>query len=534
MSVVQSFLPFDSSSVANYKAWAQGIGSTLSTIGWSKTSDSYGVTWANVAFPPVSFSVSSSKTIPVKNLIGSGAWSGGTSYIGTTSAGSTNNMVTSGGLTYLCVANTQITLTQVIQSTATSSTTTAVGNNSGGVTAYTWSVAGGAANAYLGYIFTVTGYANSANNGTFICTASSATTLTLANSSGVAVTANGTAASVNTSSTVVGTSGLFTDNLMVGQSFVIAGFASSSGANNGTFTCVASHSVTSTAYMGYSNSSGLNETHAGTMTANTAPASSTMTSAGLGGFWYAYNYEVWVSNGPLSAISPIYLKIVYGGTSTGVGPGIIFAIGTACNGAGVITGNYIDPGIQGYAEYNLTTNSAGTGATTYECDFSGDADNFRMIMWRTSSAACSALVIDRGRDLYGSGLATYWTACWSYNLSGARTEAYQQTIFQAGAGNRGGYTNGNGWIIPFFIGSNTTVNTGNSNGQIPALPIFPVVGFLGNPLLGAVMFKNGDVAEGAFINVVFFGTSHTYLCSKQSNVAVIDPNGQGALGILWQ
>jgi len=69
---------------------------------------------------------------------------------------------------------------------------TQVANASGGTTVYTGTITAGAANAWQGIYFTVTGFANGLNNGTFLCTASTATTITLANPSGVAVTAAGT------------------------------------------------------------------------------------------------------------------------------------------------------------------------------------------------------------------------------------------------------------------------------------------------------------------------------------------------------
>ncbi len=48
---------------------------------------------------------------------------------------------------------------------------------------YTGAISGGADNAFVGLRFVVAGFANSANNGTFVCTASTATTLTLVNGS---------------------------------------------------------------------------------------------------------------------------------------------------------------------------------------------------------------------------------------------------------------------------------------------------------------------------------------------------------------
>lgn len=74
-------------------------------------------------------------------------------------------------------------------------TLTAVANASGATSVYTGTITGGAANAFAGFEFTVTGFATAANNGTFLCTASGATTLTLTNSAGVAETHAGAAAS---------------------------------------------------------------------------------------------------------------------------------------------------------------------------------------------------------------------------------------------------------------------------------------------------------------------------------------------------
>ena len=60
---------------------------------------------------------------------------------------------------------------------------------------YTGTITGGGSNAFAGYTFVVAGFTNSANNGEFICTASSTTTLTLNNGSAVDETHAGTATS---------------------------------------------------------------------------------------------------------------------------------------------------------------------------------------------------------------------------------------------------------------------------------------------------------------------------------------------------
>lgn len=104
----------------------------------------------------------------------------------------------------------------------TALTLTAAANASSGTTQYTGTITGGTANALVGATFTIAGFTTPANNGTWVCTASSATTLTLANAAGVAETHAGTA----------------TQNNYAGGWVQVEGFVNS--ANNGLFQCVAS------------------------------------------------------------------------------------------------------------------------------------------------------------------------------------------------------------------------------------------------------------------------------------------------------
>lgn len=65
---------------------------------------------------------------------------------------------------------------------------TSVANASAGSTVYTGTITGGGSNAFAGLTFQVAGFTNAANNGTWICTASSTTTLTLSNAAGASET----------------------------------------------------------------------------------------------------------------------------------------------------------------------------------------------------------------------------------------------------------------------------------------------------------------------------------------------------------
>src|SRR5208337_4340692 len=70
---------------------------------------------------------------------------------------------------------------------------TSVDAASGGNTVYNGSWAGGANNAYVNKVFVVAGLSGGSNNGTFICVASTATSVTLNNPSGTATGSTGTA-----------------------------------------------------------------------------------------------------------------------------------------------------------------------------------------------------------------------------------------------------------------------------------------------------------------------------------------------------
>ena len=79
------------------------------------------------------------------------------------------------------------------QTAGTQFTLTAVAAHSGNTSVYTGTITGGGSNAFEGFTFVVAGFTNAVNNGTFICTASTTTTLTLENDAAVAETHAATA-----------------------------------------------------------------------------------------------------------------------------------------------------------------------------------------------------------------------------------------------------------------------------------------------------------------------------------------------------
>jgi hypothetical protein len=73
---------------------------------------------------------------------------------------------------------------------------TSVANAVGATTVYTGLITGGASGGLIGTVFVISGFTNTVNNGTYTCTASTLTTLTLQNASGVSETNLATANTV--------------------------------------------------------------------------------------------------------------------------------------------------------------------------------------------------------------------------------------------------------------------------------------------------------------------------------------------------
>jgi hypothetical protein len=152
---------------------------------------------------------------------------------------------------------TVLTLTAVAASSGPGIlTVSAVAASSGAEAVYTVS-SGGTTNEWEGYSFTVAGFENAQNNGTFVALASSSTSLTLKNGNAIAETHAATAAS-DEGVAVYSTTGTG----IVGATYVVAGFATNP-TNNGTFIATA---VSSGSSVTLANPDAIAETHAATAT----------------------------------------------------------------------------------------------------------------------------------------------------------------------------------------------------------------------------------------------------------------------------
>ena len=178
---------------------------------------------------------------------------------------------------------TAFTLTSVATGSAPVLTLSAVAASSGNQAVYTGTITGGGSNAFAGHGFIIAGFTNSANNGSFICVASSTTTLTLVNEFAIAETHAGTAQDEQGTGVYTGTITSGGSNAYAGLTFVVAGFTNAQ--NNGTFICTASSTTTLT----LENPNSTSETHAATATSEEVIGGNVLT-------YVAYGFKTLTGN----------------------------------------------------------------------------------------------------------------------------------------------------------------------------------------------------------------------------------------------
>jgi hypothetical protein len=217
-----------------------------------------------------------------------------------------------------------------------------------------------------------------------------------------------------------------------------------------------------------------------------------------------YVYEVWKAADALAATMPIYVKMEYGFSTSS--PRLRVTVGTSSDGAGNITGQVISS-----APWQLNALSVNQGAaTTFPCFFSGSSGEFRMVMWNhpaSSPGTGIIFVIERSKDATGANTNEYVTAL--YGTQGNSGLAAQQTFTASGIGNKDQGSIG--------LGLSTQSNTGLAFGTVAAFPFFPILGKVGNPMLGVMSVVGNDGAANSIVTVTsMYGGTHTYVCGGPS------------------
>jgi hypothetical protein len=215
-------------------------------------------------------------------------------------------------------------------------------------------------------------------------------------------------------------------------------------------------------------------------------------------------YEVWTFNDALQATAPIFIKIQYGSESNGANnPGITLDIGHASDGAGNLTGTTATQRV-----FGCSTNSTSTAATFISSD--GGRLNLAFVANLTSGFS---FYIERTRD--DSGVATgdgVDIVCWgSHGGTGFGSQQYLPA-----SGNPNPATP-NTSLFCCSPNSSSTVYGKNMG----LFPIFPCLGYPGNPTMGALVYLNAEIgaAGGTLIAVTMYGTSHTFVVTAFGNTS---------------
>lgn len=218
----------------------------------------------------------------------------------------------------------------------------------------------------------------------------------------------------------------------------------------------------------------------------------------------------------------VYFKIEYGSYTTTVAqPAITLQWGTAYSAnTGVLSGFTTNREVMGTTATN--------GASAFEMDFFGDGCNvLAMLLWRNGASTQIANGWERSIAGNVSNTPFYSTTYITFITGRTNTSGnwFQQSLFFSGTpivSNRNSYAAG---VNVAAVG---TLIVG---GQTPVLPVFPLVGWVGNPMTMFVAFSVTDTVEGTTISTSVYGATHSYIMTKVANFATLFLSGSATTGI---
>jgi len=225
-----------------------------------------------------------------------------------------------------------------------------------------------------------------------------------------------------------------------------------------------------------------------------------------------------------------YFKFEYGNQSTSV-PSFAFQIGTAITTTGALNSS----GLRGFREIITLDVTTASGASTFETDFYADATpglaggKFAMLGWRTATATSAQIYLgwERSKDNFGVDTGLYMTYLWSSALASSWK---QSSVFATGSTNFGTRTTVN--ALSIFMGNNASLQVGNN---IPVAPVFPSVGYFGNPITIFLGLAIQDTNEGVAFVTTVYGASHTYIMTKvASGASDFSSTNDSGLAMRWE
>lgn len=233
-------------------------------------------------------------------------------------------------------------------------------------------------------------------------------------------------------------------------------------------------------------------------------------------------YEIWEFADSFASTSPVFIKLQYGTAVSAGLPGFTISVGTSTNGAGLLGGNLFGP-------YSVFPSGSPTGASIWECDFSGAPGRFGMMLWRNCSTAVAPIffAVERSVNSTGSYTGAYTTILFANGSNQGNGGAYQASLLAPGTGSIF-LQSQTSWVTPAV--SSSTTGFGSSSAF---LPVFPLVGKLDNPVTVAGVVKSGDQGEAGAFTVSLYGNSRTYLYSKATAFDSVGLGTNNGIAMRW-
>ena len=218
-------------------------------------------------------------------------------------------------------------------------------------------------------------------------------------------------------------------------------------------------------------------------------------------------YQVWKMADSLASSFPVYMRI--DASHSNNQPTLQFQLGTGSNGAGTLSNATI-------------TNSGSTGTsdnttTTYPCYFSGTTSSFRACFYPTTNNEM-AFAVERSKNSDGSDSSKFVVMFNNFNGNNRLWILPNPTIAQPDGTSM--------TSMPFPDTNATSLMVGN---EIGVMPIIPVFGIVGSPMMGVAIGKMNDFQNQQQFTMTAFGASHNYIAmnpGSSGNLRNFGGNGQ--------
>ncbi len=225
-------------------------------------------------------------------------------------------------------------------------------------------------------------------------------------------------------------------------------------------------------------------------------------------------YEIW-KMGDGNALA-IYLRLDYGTGSVATTCKLTATLSGGTDGAGNATGG--STGAQ-VVFSGLTT------ASSFTSYLAGSTNRLHIYMWpgNTATVGKGLLNIERSHDASGNDTSANSYATMTVVGSTNTTNSNVVSQISITASN----STVNEIRLPCII--NNTTNTGSFVLSTLLSPVFPVVGAVGNPLIGIMVGKNVDWADLTQFPYTIYSVSHNFIIFNNAAAATDPITGAGVL-----